>query len=147
MSFFDKLKEGFQDLAADSKHITSKIGAVFESDKHSHTHNGHHCHDLHQTIHNRYHSFAPPRSEDKAKWFVDGCGYFWAMSVALEEAKTEIWIMDWWLSPELYLRRPPSKNEDYRLDRLLKAAAERGVRVNIMVYKVSTTSEINFFGI
>jgi hypothetical protein len=40
-----------------------------------------------------------------------------------------------WLSPELYLRRPPAKNEQYRVDRMLKAAAERGVKVNIIVYK------------
>jgi phospholipase D1/2 len=37
--------------------------------------------------------------------------------------------------PELYLRRPPSQNENYRLDRMLFAAAERGVKVNIIVYK------------
>lgn len=40
-----------------------------------------------------------------------------------------------WLSPEIYLRRPPAKNEQYRLDNMLKAAAERGVKVNIIVYK------------
>ena len=38
-------------------------------------------------------------------------------------------------SPELYLRRPPAKNENYRLDKLLKAAAERGVKINVIVYK------------
>lgn len=43
--------------------------------------------------------------------------------------------MDWWLSPELYLRRPPSQNEQYRVDNMLKAAAERGVKVYIIVYK------------
>jgi len=36
---------------------------------------------------------------------------------------------------ELYLRRPPSANEKYRLDRMLIAAAQRGVKVNIIVYK------------
>ncbi len=43
--------------------------------------------------------------------------------------------MDWWLTPELYLRRPPSRNEQYRRDNMLKAAAERGVQVRIIVYK------------
>ncbi|KAJ3333812.1 hypothetical protein HDU93_008370 [Gonapodya sp. JEL0774] len=43
--------------------------------------------------------------------------------------------MDWWLSPELYLRRPPALNARYRLDNMLKAAAERGVQVRIIVYK------------
>lgn len=40
-----------------------------------------------------------------------------------------------WLSPELYLRRPPALHQNYRIDRMLKAAAERGVQVNIIVYK------------
>lgn len=43
-----------------------------------------------------------------------------------------------WLSPELYLRRPPSKNEPYRIDRMLQAAAQRGVKINIIVYKEVT---------
>lgn len=43
--------------------------------------------------------------------------------------------MDWWLSPELYLRRPPAKNNKYRLDNMLQAAAERGVKIYIIVYK------------
>ena len=42
------------------------------------------------------------------------------------------------MSPELYLRRPPSRNEKYRVDRLLQAAAQRGVKVNIIVYKEVT---------
>ena len=50
-------------------------------------------------------------------------------------ARKTIYILDWWLSPELYLRRPPSKNAQYRLDAMLKAAAERGITVNIIVYK------------
>ena len=39
------------------------------------------------------------------------------------------------MSPEVYLRRPPLANEKYRLDRMLTAAAERGVQVRIIVYK------------
>lgn len=36
---------------------------------------------------------------------------------------------------ELYLRRPPSQNQNYRIDRMLLAAAQRGVKVNVIVYK------------
>ena len=72
------------------------------------------------------------------KWYVDACGYMWAVSVALENAKHDIWILDWWLSPELYLRRPPAKNEEYRLDKMLFAAAKRGVKIHIIVYKEVT---------
>ncbi|KAI0521317.1 phospholipase [Xylaria bambusicola] len=85
----------------------------------------------------RFQSFSPETSGN-AKWYVDGASYFWAVSMALEEARESIYILDWWLSPELYLRRPPSRNERYRLDNLLRAAAERGVDVNIIVYKEVT---------
>ncbi|KAJ5736995.1 uncharacterized protein N7483_002120 [Penicillium malachiteum] len=90
------------------------------------------------TTQHRFDSFAPPREHNDVKWYVDGCSYFWAVSRALENARESIWILDWWLSPELYLRRPPAKNENYRLDRMLQAAAQRGVRVNIIVYKEVT---------
>ncbi|KAJ5405099.1 hypothetical protein N7465_006383 [Penicillium sp. CMV-2018d] len=86
----------------------------------------------------RFGSFAPPREHNDVKWYVDGCSYFWAVSRALENARESVWILDWWLSPELYLRRPPAKNEQYRLDRMLQAAAQRGVRVNVIVYKEVT---------
>ena len=42
---------------------------------------------------------------------------------------------DWWLSPELYLRRPCELYEGYRLDRVLQRRAEAGVKVYIIVYK------------
>ncbi|KAL8832518.1 MAG: hypothetical protein Q9170_004852 [Blastenia crenularia] len=105
----------------------------------SHTHSGPFCDQgLHNSSQNRYGSFASQRTGNDIKWFVDGCGYMWAVSRALEQARESIWILDWWLSPELYLRRPPSKNEQYRIDRMLQAAAQRGVRVNIIVYKEVT---------
>jgi phospholipase D1/2 len=86
----------------------------------------------------RYLSFAPERRGNDIKWYVDGCGYMWAVSVAIERARESIWILDWWLSPELYLRRPPAKYQQYRIDRMLEAAANRGVKVNIVVYKEVT---------
>jgi phospholipase D1/2 len=78
----------------------------------------------------RFQSFAPHRIGNEAKWYVDGAGYMYAVSMAMERARDSIWIMDWWLSPELYLRRPPAQNEQYRVDRMLQAAAERGVQVS-----------------
>lgn len=134
-TLLDRAKDAFSKVKANTKHLAQEVSSKFEDEKHSHTHLHHLCHALHHTMHNRYHSFAPPRTQNSAKWFVDGCGYFWALSVAIEQAKSQIWIMDWWLSPELYLRRPPSGNEQYRLDRMLQAAAQRGVKVNIIVYK------------
>jgi phospholipase D1/2 len=79
----------------------------------------------------RFQSFAPHRIGNEAKWYVDGAGYMHAVSMAIERARESIWIMDWWLSPELYLRRPPAQNEQYRVDRMLQDAAERGVQVSV----------------
>ncbi|KAL8973091.1 MAG: hypothetical protein Q9197_002496 [Variospora fuerteventurae] len=105
----------------------------------SHTHSTANCDDsMHNSAQNRFGSFAAQRSGNNVKWYVDGCGYMWAVSRALEEARESICILDWWLSPELYLRRPPAKNEQYRIDRMLQAAAQRGVKVNIIVYKEVT---------
>ncbi|KAI9805118.1 MAG: hypothetical protein M1825_000952 [Sarcosagium campestre] len=83
----------------------------------------------------RFRSFAPEREGNQIKWYVDGRDYFWAVSIALERAKETIYIEDWWLSPELFLRRPPYYNQEWRLDQILKRRAEAGVKIFIIVYK------------
>lgn len=83
----------------------------------------------------RFQSFAPEREGNKIKWYIDGRDYFHAVSVALERAKETIYIEDWWLSPELFLRRPPYQNQHWRLDYTLKRAAERGVKIYVIVYR------------
>ncbi|KAI9487461.1 MAG: hypothetical protein EXX96DRAFT_553340 [Benjaminiella poitrasii] len=83
----------------------------------------------------RFGSFAPIRHEAMVKYFVDGHDYCWAVSEAIENAEEIIYIEDWWLSPELYLRRPPEKYPEYRIDALLKRKAEEGVLIYIVVYK------------
>ena len=83
----------------------------------------------------RFDSFAPERDGNDIKWYVDGRDYFWAVSVALDRAKETIYIADWWLSPELFLRRPPYFNQEWRIDQLLKRKAEQGVKIYIIVYK------------
>ncbi|CAI8496982.1 unnamed protein product [Hanseniaspora opuntiae] len=84
---------------------------------------------------NRFESFAPVRQNCYAKLLVDGRDYFWALSEALLTAKDSIFIHDWWLSPELYLRRPVEGNEPYRIDRILQKKAEEGVKIFIIVYR------------
>ncbi|KAG9066893.1 hypothetical protein KI688_012805 [Linnemannia hyalina] len=86
----------------------------------------------------RFGSFAPEREDAKVRYYVDGKDYFHAVSDAILAAKNEIYIADWWLSPELYLRRPPEKNEEFRLDRLLKKKAQDGVKIYVVVYKEIT---------
>ena len=116
-SFFGKIGDTVKDI---KKGLTQEVSA-----------------DIHgvSRVQHRFDSFAQPRDGNDVKWYVDGCGYFWAVSVALEQARETIWILDWWLTPELYLRRPAAENEKYRLDRMLQAAAQRGVKINIIVYK------------
>jgi phosphatidylserine/phosphatidylglycerophosphate/cardiolipin synthase-like enzyme len=49
----------------------------------------------------RFDSYAPIRENAKIKWYIDGKDYFFAVSQAILAAKSEIYIEDWWLSPEL----------------------------------------------
>eukprot|EP00268_Persea_americana_P049346 TRINITY_DN5288_c0_g1_i4.p1 TRINITY_DN5288_c0_g1~~TRINITY_DN5288_c0_g1_i4.p1 ORF type:complete len:804 (-),score=140.04 TRINITY_DN5288_c0_g1_i4:260-2671(-) len=87
----------------------------------------------------RYGSFAPPRglTEDgtQAQWFIDGQAAFEAIASSIKEAKSEIFITDWWLCPELYLRRPFQVHRSSRLDTLLEAKAKQGVKIYILLYK------------
>jgi len=88
----------------------------------------------------RFESFAPVRQNCFAQWFVDARDHFWAVSSAMEMAKDVIYIHDWWLSPELYMRRPANGNQEWRLDRILKRKAEQGVKIFVIVYRnVGTT--------
>ncbi|KAF9777640.1 phospholipase D [Thelephora terrestris] len=84
------------------------------------------------TRRSRFDSFAPIRLNVAAQWLVDGRDYFWNLSRAILLAKESIYIHDWWLSPELQLRRPGK--ERYRLDRLLQRKAQEGVKIYIILY-------------
>lgn len=89
---------------------------------------------------NRFGLFAPIRQNCFAKWFVDGRDHFWAILLALEMAKDTIFIHDWWLLPELYLRRPANGNQQWRLDRVLQRKAQQGVKIFVVIYRnVGTT--------
>lgn len=81
---------------------------------------------------NRFGSFAPIRRGVCVQWLVDGRDYFWAVSEAIAMAREHVYIHDWWLSPEMYLRRPGTP--EWRLDNLLKRKAEEGVRIYVILY-------------
>ncbi|XP_053473564.1 phospholipase D1-like [Ictalurus furcatus] len=90
--------------------------------------------------------FAPPRPNSDTKWYVNGSGYFADLADALENAKEEIFITDWWLSPEIFLKERPAQNNQWRLEQILKRKAEAGVKVYLLLYKevpftVSTDSK------
>lgn len=46
-----------------------------------------------------------------------------AVADALEHAKEEIFIADWWLSPEIFMKRPPVDGLYWRLDKILQRKA------------------------
>ncbi|RDW60983.1 phospholipase-like protein D1 [Coleophoma cylindrospora] len=84
---------------------------------------------------NRFGSFAPVRTGVYAQWLVDGRDYMWNVSRAINMAKDVIYIHDWWLSPQLYMRRPAAISQKWRLDRLIQKKAREGVKVFIIVYR------------
>lgn len=150
--FKDKLKHPFSgireklkdthlyDIKVKAVHMKHEIGKLENLINPNHRHDEKHEKETDEKRSNiaeshRFQSFAPEREGNKIKWYIDGRDYFWALSVALERAKETIYIMDWWLSPELFLRRPAYYNQEWRLDQILKRAAERGVKVYVQVYK------------
>ncbi|KAH9284142.1 Phospholipase D1 [Echinococcus granulosus] len=85
------------------------------------------------TVANPFGSFAPVRIDGQIIIGIDGASYMASVADAMEAACQEIFIADWWLSPEIYLKRPYS--DDYwRLDILLKRKAEEGVRICVLIY-------------
>ncbi|KAJ5885297.1 Phospholipase D eukaryota [Penicillium taxi] len=84
---------------------------------------------------NRFDSFAPVRQKCFAQWLVDARDYMWVVSRAINQAKDVIYIHDWWLSPELYMRRPAAISQKWRLDRLLQQKAREGVKIFIIMYR------------
>uniref|UniRef100_A0A8C7ZIU6 Phospholipase n=1 Tax=Oryzias sinensis TaxID=183150 RepID=A0A8C7ZIU6_9TELE len=83
----------------------------------------------------RFGSFAQEQENIPAKWYVNGKTYMEDVADALEEAKEEIFITDWWLSPEIFLKRPVVEGNRWRLDHILKRKAQQGVRIFVMLYK------------
>ena len=99
---------------------------------------------------NKFGAYTNKKKYNIAKWFVDGENYFSDLFEHLMKAKESIFITDWWLSPEVFLKRPVDygeyaamkvqnkKAKTYepysRLMDVLNQAAERGVEVYIQVY-------------
>ncbi|KAI1443723.1 phospholipase D/nuclease [Annulohypoxylon stygium] len=150
--FVDKLKHPFHDLKEKLKdthlhdakvsliHKKHKLGKLANLFNPEHRHDEEHekaCDEKRNKISedHRFKSYFPEHDGNLIKWYVDGRDYFWAVSVALEQAKETIYIADWWLSPELFLRRPPYFNQEWRLDRVLKRRAEAGVKIYVIVYR------------
>lgn len=50
-------------------------------------------------------------------------------------AEKEVFITDWFLTPQIYLRRPWFKHQRSWLDWVFKKIAERGVKIHIILFK------------
>uniref|UniRef100_A0A9J8CWX9 Phospholipase n=2 Tax=Cyprinus carpio TaxID=7962 RepID=A0A9J8CWX9_CYPCA len=83
----------------------------------------------------RTHRFGSFFKKNKLFRYVNGKTYMEDVANALEEAKEEIFITDWWLSPEIFLKRPVVEGNRWRLDCTLKRKAQQGVRIFVMLYK------------
>uniref|UniRef100_A0AAY4F0H0 Phospholipase n=1 Tax=Denticeps clupeoides TaxID=299321 RepID=A0AAY4F0H0_9TELE len=83
----------------------------------------------------RFGSFAEVQDHTHAKCYVNGKNYMEDVANALQEAKEEIFITDWWLSPEIFLKRPVVEGNHWRLDCILKRKAQQGVKIFVMLYK------------
>ncbi|XP_067850976.1 phospholipase D1-like isoform X2 [Heptranchias perlo] len=83
----------------------------------------------------RFKSFAAVHENTLSKWYVNAKGYFEDLADAMEDAKEEIFITDWWLSPEIFLKRPVVEGNRWRLDYLLKRKAQQGVKIFVILYK------------
>ncbi|CAF4644571.1 unnamed protein product [Rotaria sp. Silwood2] len=69
-----------------------------------------------------------------AYWFINGKSYMSPNAKAFLTAKEEVFIIDWWLSPELILIRPADENT-FRLDNILGRITNARARVHVMLYK------------
>jgi len=97
----------------------------------------------------------PPLKVEKyneCQWFIDGKSYFEDLFQKIMGANNSIYITDWWLSPELFLRRPVDVtpylemvqngtiiNDQVenitRLMDVLNYKAKQGVKIYILIYK------------
>ncbi|KAJ5662641.1 uncharacterized protein N7477_010257 [Penicillium maclennaniae] len=141
----DHLEESFQgahlhDAKAQATNLKHRVGKIFNIVNPNHRHDEAHEQATDNkrseiTESHRFKSFAPICEGNRVKWYVDARDYLWAVSEALEKATETIYIADWWLSPELFLRRPPFQHREWRLDQILKRRAEAGVKIYVIVYK------------
>lgn len=89
-SLFNKLHGVVHDLGSEvNQHISGKYRPAPAGGQYGESQS-----DPQQSSQYRFGSFAPVKGGNDVKWYVDGCGYMWAVSRALEEARESIWILD-----------------------------------------------------
>lgn len=88
----------------------------------------------------KFASFAPQRLNNYVRHFIDGKNYYMSVYAELKKAEHEIFITDWWFTPELYLKRPVNIDDEeemikYRLDSVLHSMAEKGIKIFVLLWK------------
>ena len=92
---------------------------------------------------NQYKAYTNEKINNFAHWFIDGKDYFNDLYEKLMDAKKSIFITDWWMSPEVWLKRPVietdytsffKKNNMSRLMDVLEHKAKEGVKIYILLY-------------
>ena len=100
---------------------------------------------------NKYNAYASPKQLNVCQWFADGKDYFEDLYQKLMDAKSSIYITDWWFSPEVFLRRPVydkvykdmaekkliTKNFGKNMTRLMDVLdykCRQGVKVYVLIY-------------
>ena len=95
---------------------------------------------------NQYKAYTNEKMNNYAHWFVDGQDYFNDLREKLMGAEKSIFITDWWMSPEVWLKRPilesdykegfKKKNKESlsRLMDVLEYKAKKGVKIYILLY-------------
>lgn len=81
----------------------------------------------------RFESFASIREKCHATAYVDGKDYFSDVCDALLQAKTEVFITGWMVSPHFHFKRPDPTGET-RVDRIIERIGKSGIKVHIIVY-------------
>ena len=78
------------------------------------------------------------RDRQLTRWFMGGRDYFAYLASVLKDAKKEVFITDWYISPKVMLLRKPIDQEKhkshYQLDQILLELANRGVNIYIQIF-------------
>lgn len=63
---------------------------------------------------------------------MDGSAGYEAIANAIDSAKETIFVADWWLIPEIYLRRKHPYSSANRFDKMLLKKAKEGVKIYVL---------------
>jgi len=87
----------------------------------------------------RYNSLYPIRFSDGCKVLIDAEEYYNELIITLKQARSSVMIADWFLTPELFLKRPAKFDDPgsqrMQLVELLGQLADRNVDISIFIYR------------